>query len=84
MTSVQFVPLLPIVGQVAGIDINKWKLLEDDLKRYISLQSYDSDFVINFQLHHCIYRWLCHLCHYWQKWHKLNTSHNSSGNRVNA
>ena len=45
MTSVQFVPLLPIVAQVAGIDINKWKLLEDDLKRYISLQNYDSDFV---------------------------------------
>ena len=45
MTSVQFVPLLPIVAQVAGIDINKWKLLEDDLKRNISLQNYDSDFV---------------------------------------
>ena len=28
--------------------------------------------------------WLCHLSHYWQKWHKLNTSHNSSGNTVNA
>ena len=45
MTSVQFAPLLPIVAQVAGIDINKWKLLEDDLKRYIYLQNYDSDFV---------------------------------------
>ena len=45
MTSVQFVPLLPIVAQVAGIDINKWKLLEDDLKRYIYIQNYDSDFV---------------------------------------
>ena len=45
MTSGQFAPLLPIVAQVAGIDINKWKLLEDDLKRYISLQNYDSDFV---------------------------------------
>ena len=45
MTSVQCVPLLPIVAQVAGIDINKWKLLEDDLKRYIYLQNYDSDFV---------------------------------------
>ena len=45
MTSVQFVPLLPIVAQVAGIDINKWKLLEDDLKRNISQQNYDSDFV---------------------------------------
>ena len=45
MTSVQFVPLLSIVAQVAGIDINKWKLLEDDLKRYIYLQNYDSDFV---------------------------------------
>ena len=44
MTSGQFAPLLPIVAQVAGIDINKWKLLEDDLKRYISLQNYDSDF----------------------------------------
>ena len=44
MTSVQFVPLLPIVAQVAGIDINKWKLL-DDLNRYISLQNYYSDFV---------------------------------------
>ena len=45
MTSGQFAPLLPIVAQVAGIDINKWKLLEDDLKRYIYLQNYDSDFV---------------------------------------
>ena len=45
MTSGQFAPLLPIVAQVAGIDINKWKLLEDDLERYISLQNYDSDFV---------------------------------------
>ena len=45
MTSGQFAPLLPIVAQVAGIDIHKWKLLEDDLKRYISLQNYDSDFV---------------------------------------
>ena len=45
MTSGQFAPLLPIVVQVAGIDINKWKLLVDDLKRYISLQNYDSDFV---------------------------------------
>ena len=45
MTSGQFAPLLPIVAQVAGIDINKWKLLEDDLKRYISLQNYDSDFI---------------------------------------
>ena len=45
MTSGQFGPLLPIVAQVAGIDINMWKLLEDDLKRYISLQNYDSDFV---------------------------------------
>ena len=45
MTIVQFVPPLPIDAQVAGIDINKWKLLEDDLKRYISLQNYDSDFV---------------------------------------
>ena len=45
MTSGQFAALLPIVVQVAGIDINKWKLLEDDLKRYISLQNYDSDFV---------------------------------------
>ena len=45
MTSVQFVPLLPIVAQVAGIDINKWKLLEDDLKRYISVQNYNSEFV---------------------------------------
>ena len=45
MTSIQFVPLLPIVAQVAGIDINKWKLLEDDLKRYIYIQNYDSDFV---------------------------------------
>ena len=44
MTSGQFTPLLTIVAQVAGIDINKWKLL-DDLKRYISLQNYDSDFV---------------------------------------
>ena len=35
MTSVQFVPLLPIVAQVAGIDIYKCKLLENDLKRYI-------------------------------------------------
>ena len=35
MTSVRFVPLLPIVAQVAGIDIYKCKLLEDDLKRYI-------------------------------------------------
>ena len=35
MTSVQF----------AEIDINKWKLLEDDLKRYISLQNYDSEIV---------------------------------------
>ena len=42
MTSGQFPPLLPIVAQVAGIDINKWKLL-DDLKRYISLQNYDSE-----------------------------------------
>ena len=38
MTSVQFVPFLPIVAQVAGIDINKCKLLEDDMKHYISLQ----------------------------------------------
>ena len=45
MTSGQFAPLLPIVAQVAGIYINMWKLLEDDLKRYISLQNYDSDFV---------------------------------------
>ena len=45
MTSGQFAPLLQIVAQVAGIDINMWKLLEDDLKRYISLQNYDSDFV---------------------------------------
>ena len=45
MTSGQFAPLLPIVAQVAGIDINMWKLLEDDLKRYISLQNYYSDFV---------------------------------------
>ena len=45
MTSLQSVPLLSIVAQVAGIDINKWKLLEDDLKRYIYLQNYDSDFV---------------------------------------
>ena len=45
MTSVQFVPLLPKVAQVVGIDINKWKLLEDDLKRYISLRNYDSNFV---------------------------------------
>ena len=45
MSSVQFVPLLSIVAQVAGIDINKWKLLEDDLKRYIYIQNYDSDFV---------------------------------------
>ena len=44
MTSVQLLPLLPIVAQVPVIDINKWKLL-DDLKRYISLQNYDSDFV---------------------------------------
>ena len=44
MTIVQFAPLLQIVAQVAGIDINKWKLLEDDFKRYISLQNYDSDF----------------------------------------
>ena len=44
MTSGQFAPPLPIVAQVVGIDINKWKLL-DDLKRYISLQNYDSDFV---------------------------------------
>ena len=34
-----------IVAQVAGIDINKWKLLEDNLKRYISLQNYNSVFV---------------------------------------
>ena len=27
------------------LNIHKWKLLEDDLKRYISLQNYDSDFV---------------------------------------
>ena len=45
MTSGQFATLLPIVAQVAGININMWKLLEDDLKRYISLQNYDSDFV---------------------------------------
>ena len=45
MTSIQFVPLLTIVAQVAGIDINKWKLLEDDLKRYIYIQNHDSDFV---------------------------------------
>ena len=45
MTSGQFAPLLPIVAQVAGIDINKWKLLEDDLKRYISIQNYDSEIV---------------------------------------
>ena len=45
MTSGQFATLLPIVAQVAEIDINKWKLLEDDLKRYISLQNYDSDVV---------------------------------------
>ena len=64
MTSGQFAPLLPIVAQVAGIDINKWKLLEDDLKRYISLQNYDSDFVKQISdKHHCIYMWLCHLCH---------------------
>ena len=33
------------MAQVVGIDINKWKLLEDDLKIYISLQNYDSSFV---------------------------------------
>ena len=44
MTSVQFVPFLNS-GTRSGIDINEWKLLEDDLKRYISLQNYDSDFV---------------------------------------
>ena len=27
------------------MDINKWKLLEDDLKRYIYLQNYDLNFV---------------------------------------
>ena len=48
MTSGQFAELLPIVAQVAGIDINKGKLLVDDLKRYISLQNYDSDFVKQF------------------------------------
>ena len=61
MTSGQFAPLLPIVAQVVGIDINKWKLLVDDLKRYISLQNYDFRFCkANFRLHHCIYMWLCH------------------------
>ena len=65
MTSGQFAPLLPIVAQVAGIDINKWKLLEDDLKRYIYLQNYDSDFVKQISdYNRCIYMWLCHLCHY--------------------
>ena len=44
MTSSQFVPLLPIVAQVAGMDIKKRKLL-DDLKRYISLQNYYLNFV---------------------------------------
>ena len=43
MAIVQFVSLLPIVAQVAGID--KWKLLEDNLKRYILLQNYDSKFL---------------------------------------
>ena len=83
MTSGQFAPLLPVVAQVAGIEINKWKLLEDDLKRYISLQNYDSEFVKQIS-DYIIYMWLRHLCHYWQKWRKLTTSHNSSGNSVNA
>ena len=47
-------------GTWAGIAINKWKLLEDDLKRCISVQSYDSDFVK--QISDYI---ICHLCHYW-------------------
>ena len=36
----------------------------------------------SFQYFIYIYMWLCHLYHYWQKWHKLNSSHNSSGNSV--
>ena len=56
MTSGQFAPLLPIVAQVVGIDINKWKLI-DDLKRYISLQNYDSDFVK--QISDCIIVFIC-------------------------
>ena len=33
------------MAEMAGVDFNKWKLLEEYLKRYISLQNYDSDFV---------------------------------------
>ena len=61
MTSGQFAPFLPIVAQVAGMDINKWKLQEDDLKRYISLQNYDSDFVKQISDYIIVNMWLCHI-----------------------
>ena len=34
-----------IVAKLVGIYINKWKLLKDDLKCYVSIQNNDSNFL---------------------------------------
>ena len=46
-----------------NIYINKWKLLKDDLKCYISTQNNDSNLLKQISVISLYYIWLYHLCH---------------------